>query len=522
MKKKIFTNLFFFSLVLCCTTLVMAQSEDNATWRLTENDTTSAQVSGNLTAMSENIVGLASAYEPPTEPPSWWSTQLSTTKDTTIQKLKPDASTSGSQTNYWPDESSYNKNRYVEFAVGPKSGYTMTADSISMWIGSKGQKGFYAAIYYSTSKDFSSPTKIALLDSLTEHPSLKDTTLKGYVASAGLSIAVPAGKKIYIRVYPYKPGGKQSTSKYMYIGHVMVYGSTTKAVTTSNLATLTWMLNKSDTTSVAATGNAKASVEDTSGLQIGYDNSYTTDYVQKFKPNNSTSGSSGEGSWPQETSYNAKRYVQFAFGPKSGYDMTVDSLAMKIGDKGIKGMYADVYYSMSSDFSNPKALIKNDSLVEKAVVDTTLDGINSNGLGVTVKDGQTMYVRVYPWLRVSSTSTSKYLYLGDVRVYGATNTATAIEQPVTSTTPSKYKLEQNYPNPFNPTTNIAFQIPQKSMVTLSVYNILGQKVQTLVRGERAAGHYTVRFDGSALSSGVYIYRLKAGSFTQTKELTLIK
>jgi hypothetical protein len=90
------------------------------------------------------------------------------------------------------------------------------------------------------------------------------------------------------------------------------------------------------------------------------------------------------------------------------------------------------------------------------------------------------------------------------------------------TVPFVFSLEQNYPNPFNPSTTISYQVPEKEFVTLKVYNVLGKEVTTLVSEEKAVGKYEVKFDASSLTSGIYFYRLQAGSFVETKKMILIK
>jgi len=94
--------------------------------------------------------------------------------------------------------------------------------------------------------------------------------------------------------------------------------------------------------------------------------------------------------------------------------------------------------------------------------------------------------------------------------------------------PSAYSLSQNYPNPFNPTTKIRFAIPKASVgqtflfVTLKVYDIMGKEISTLVNEQLAPGTYETTFDGSALSTGTYFYKLTTGDFSATKKLTLLK
>jgi hypothetical protein len=88
--------------------------------------------------------------------------------------------------------------------------------------------------------------------------------------------------------------------------------------------------------------------------------------------------------------------------------------------------------------------------------------------------------------------------------------------------PNEYVLTQNYPNPFNPTTNIRFAIPKSGNVKLSVYNVLGQEVATLVNGLKEAGTYTINWNASNVSSGIYIYRLESAGQVLTKKMTLLK
>jgi hypothetical protein len=114
----------------------------------------------------------------------------------------------------------------------------------------------------------------------------------------------------------------------------------------------------------------------------------------------------------------------------------------------------------------------------------------------------------------------------------ATLDANAVTRPVLVTgvavgsVPPSFELSQNYPNPFNPSSTIHYSLEKGGQVSLRVYNLLGLEVATLVNGQQEAGSYTVPFNAStgtnSLSSGVYLYRLEAGSFVATKKLVLMK
>jgi len=107
-------------------------------------------------------------------------------------------------------------------------------------------------------------------------------------------------------------------------------------------------------------------------------------------------------------------------------------------------------------------------------------------------------------------------------VYGTNGIALSVQaQPQVQ--PNTFRVNQNYPNPFNPSTNISFSIPQQSVVRLTVTDVLGREVATLINNEeRNAGNYNVKWNASSFASGVYFYRLQAGNFVQTKKLVLLK
>lgn len=87
---------------------------------------------------------------------------------------------------------------------------------------------------------------------------------------------------------------------------------------------------------------------------------------------------------------------------------------------------------------------------------------------------------------------------------------------------ANYLLEQNYPNPFNPSTTISYEIPERSFVTIKIYNVLGNEIVTLVNEEKLKGSYEIEFNGTGLPSGIYFYRLHAGNFVRTKKMVLLK
>jgi len=107
------------------------------------------------------------------------------------------------------------------------------------------------------------------------------------------------------------------------------------------------------------------------------------------------------------------------------------------------------------------------------------------------------------------------------------DTVSATVEPVTSLAkqnmiPEIYAMYQNYPNPFNSVTVISYQLPAATSVDLSIYNVLGQKVITLVSDTQSAGKYEVRWDATDVAGGIYLYQIKAGNFQQVRKMILLR
>ncbi len=127
-------------------------------------------------------------------------------------------------------------------------------------------------------------------------------------------------------------------------------------------------------------------------------------------------------------------------------------------------------------------------------------------------------------IHISTTPTYSQNLVGRIIngiAYGDTNTLVTVS-PIGNSIPISYNLFQNYPNPFNPTTKIKFDIPSNSFVSISIYNILGQQVSTLLNQQLEPGTYETDFDASSYPSGTYFYKLQAGDFVETKKMVLMK
>ena len=116
----------------------------------------------------------------------------------------------------------------------------------------------------------------------------------------------------------------------------------------------------------------------------------------------------------------------------------------------------------------------------------------------------------------------KFEILKDGWTYWKDSTQVAVGVNEKEFTPLTFNLEQNYPNPFNPATTIKYSIPEISRVKLTLFNLLGGKVITLVNEEKPAGEYVIEFNAANMPSGVYFYQIKAGNYVETKKMILLK
>ena len=96
-----------------------------------------------------------------------------------------------------------------------------------------------------------------------------------------------------------------------------------------------------------------------------------------------------------------------------------------------------------------------------------------------------------------------------------------------SQSPGRFSISQNYPNPFNPTTEIKYELPNETLVNITIYDVMGRKINALVNKEQSAGSYSLQWDatnsvGEAVPAGMYIYTIQAGKYTSTKKMVLLK
>jgi hypothetical protein len=285
------------------------------------------------------------------------------------------------------------------------------------------------------------------------------------------------------------------------------------------------------TMSVAPTGRIDAVWLDTRDNPGSYNSalyySYSTDAGVTWSQNEKLSDSfNPHVGWPQQD--------------KMGdyFHMVSDSNGASLAWAATFNNEQDVYYSYIAPTIVPVELISFSSSVEGNVVNLSwLTATELNNLGFEIERGSnetdwrtigfiegkgtTSEPQQYSYIDklTGIESTKLYYRLKQIDFDGSFEYSNTIEVEIA---PSVFSLSQNYPNPFNPNTTIKYSIPLSSNVVIKVFNVLGDEVTTLVDEQKQAGTYELTFNAENLSSGVYFYQLKAGTFIETKRMILIK
>ncbi len=154
-------------------------------------------------------------------------------------------------------------------------------------------------------------------------------------------------------------------------------------------------------------------------------------------------------------------------------------------------------------------------------IERSIDRTNWKPVGFKEGKGTTSDPQHYSYSDIVSDIAASKLYyrLKQVDFNGSFEYSNIIEVEIA---PSAYSLSQNYPNPFNPVTSIKYQLPANAFVSINIYDVLGNEVAALINEVKPAGSYELQFDASALTSGVYFYRLQAGDFIDVKKMILMK
>ena len=182
------------------------------------------------------------------------------------------------------------------------------------------------------------------------------------------------------------------------------------------------------------------------------------------------------------------------------------------------------FVSFNARLSENKVVLNWSTATEKNnygfYIERTAIGESWNQIGFVKGAGTTLTGRNYQYTD-NSVLSGKYSYrLRQVDFDGATHYSSAVD--VDLTVPAKFELSQNYPNPFNPSTSISYQLPKRGQVTLTIFDILGKEIVTLVNEQKDAGNYEVKFNANNLSSGMYFYRIHVGDFVSVKKMMLMK
>ena len=408
----------------------------------------------------------------------------------------------------WPVEDDIDPNRYIEFAAGAEMGQTFYVDGLSLYAHGDGTSEMSASVFVATTPDFSDA--IAVDENFSAHDG--DLGLPAPRQYA-LDLAVASGDSVYVRVYPYLGGGDPSVTRYFMLQAVNLIGSTVAPV--ENLGVF-WALTESDTTSVTESADFIGGAEARGSVLV------VRDYDGDLRDAGDAVGPLGPfqrwwldgADWPDESAPDPNRYVEFAAGPTPGYVFDVDSVAVYIHGDGTSAMRAQVAYSTNADFSNSTVLVEELNAGDGDFGGPTLQVFE---FSETVTDS--IYVRIYPWVRSSSVGSGRYLLLQAMGIYGSAVIGTAVDDAPEA---SGVTLYPSAPNPVRSTATIRFALADAGDVELRVVDLLGRRVATLAEGPYAAGEHTATLRADGLASGVYVLQVRSNETSVSQRIVVAR
>ena len=413
----------------------------------------------------------------------------------------------------WPVETAIDPTRYVEFAAGADAGETFYVDGVSLYVHGGGTSAMAASVFYATTPDFSDAVALEE-DFPAGDGDFGGPTLREYP----LDLAVAAGDSIYVRVYPYLSSGDPSATRYLLLQDVTISGTTEAPLSVEGVL---WTLTASDTTAVSATG------PDLGGAPVRASHLEVRDYDGDLRDAGDAVGPYGpfqrwwlgDGiQWQVETAIDPTRYVEFAAGPDPEFAFRVDSVSVYVHGDGTSEMTASVFYSLNADFSDAVALEEDFPAGDGDFGGPTL---RTYPIQADVLEGDSIYVRVYPYLAGGNASATRYLLLQAMAVHG-----TAIDPAIVARDEAPgaagVVLHPSAPNPTQSSATLRYDLAEAGDVEIALFNTLGQRVAVLATGPRAAGAHDVTVRADGLAAGIYVVRLTAGGASQTRTLTVVR
>ncbi|MBM4157676.1 MAG: T9SS type A sorting domain-containing protein [Ignavibacteria bacterium] len=349
-------------------------------------------------------------------------------------------------------------------------------------------------------------------------------TIERYISNSGLPTSIASGL-----LFPFGVGTSSTANRFVRIAF------SNSAITTGGLISTTYT-DGTNSTAVASFVDGTLTIEyrsnmnwqiSTSGVDLGTETTdlrlygYGISGVVSLDHLSLTRGTQvAGGSFSAATNSTANPEVNrtglnlsnlantFYFGSTSGSPMNVELASFSYN---VNNNIVTLLWSTSSEINNYGFDVER------------RNSLYNNWVKVGfVKGNGTVSQTSYYSFTDNNILTGKYSYRLKQIDYNGNYEYHYLQNEVEIGVPGKFNLSQNYPNPFNPVTKINFEIPKDVYVTLKVYDISGREVKSLVNDIRTAGYHTVEFNASNLSSGIYFYTLKAGEFSKTLKMTLIK